>query len=368
MNLTESAYLKGVFETAEKLERARAKLYSISGGSMDSGNVRAARLTTNERIEYFKSPEFRDWVAAEKSHGREVFWLKDVDKTQGAGDIFTFFFKWRADNNKFSPAQLKVLRTFLLSKQTWLSRQVTRTGFGLFGKSGNLTPHDVLRLWKGKEQGGEGINLLDFWFGAYWPSQVGFTKEEKWAQVTEFAASYAPKIYPGVTAENRALTDAGVNVVIVTNGDQELAFAAADTLAIDPRNVVGSRLLYGEDGKATGCNHSYEVTEKYWVNKPQPGKALSFHYWLHTNRGRWGWNTIDERRLVIAGRDGDSASSDGGMMILSQAPAIGNFMVDTPDEPERIQRFYRVAAKYGWTRGQFFTLGQERSVSGRLPE
>ncbi|MBI4534042.1 MAG: hypothetical protein HY711_08835 [Candidatus Melainabacteria bacterium] len=56
------------------------------------------------------------------------------------------------------------------------------------------------------------------------------------------------------------------------------------------------------------------------------------------------------------------------MMIFLPPAAIGNFMVDTPGEPERVERFYAVAAKYGWTRGQFFTLAQSPSQSGRKPE
>ena len=70
---------------------------------------------------------------------------------------------------------------------------------------------------------------------------------------------------------------------------------------------------------------------------------------------------------MIAGRDGDSASADGGLMILGQTAAIGNFMVDTPGEPKRLQKFKAVADKYGWTPGQFFTLKQSASECGNLP-
>jgi hypothetical protein len=359
------------------LERARAKIYEIAGGSIDSHDVRAARLTTAQRIDYFRSPEFRDWVASEKAAGREVFWLKDVDKTQAAGDIFTFFFKWRADNNKFSRAQLKVIRDALLKRRKLLSRAAARAA-GAFSGAGRQRaalaafaaagPHEVLRLWQQKEMGGSGLGLLDFWSEMYWPSQLGLTREEKQAQVAEFIPIYAAKVYPGVPEENRLLEEIGVNVVIVSNGDQELAIAAGSVLGVKPENVVGSHLIYGEDGRATGVNHSYEVFDEDWVTRPQPGKALSFHYWIHTNRSRWGWQGLDDRKIVIAGRDGDSASSDGGMMILLPPAAIGNFMIDTPGEPERLQKFYSVAAKYGWTRGQFFTLIQSPSQSGRFPE
>jgi hypothetical protein len=338
------------------LQAAQAKLYLISGGSIDSHDVRAAKISTEQRIEYFRSEEFRAWVASEKAAGREVFWLKDVDKTQSAGDIFTFFFKWRADNDGFSRDQLRVVRDFVLNHR----RTVRRLA---------LAPHHVLGLWQEKEiNGGDGIGLLDFWSKAYWPSQVGLTREEKLRQVTAFIPHYAAKVYPLVDDENRALEAAGVHVVIVSNGDQELAIAAATTLGVKPENVVGSHLIYGDDGLATGVNHSYEVFEDAWHARPQPGKALSFHYWLHVNRARFGWTGIDERKFTIAGRDGDSASTDGGMMIFLPPAAIGNFMVDTPGEPDRIAKFYSVAAKYGWTRGQYFTLVQDPSPSGRVPE
>ncbi len=364
-----------MLDTKTLLERARAKLYAIAGGSYDSDDVTAARLTTAQRIEYFRSPEFRDWVASEKAAGREVFWLKDVDKTQSAGDIFTFFYKWRADNDKFSAQQLQIIQQFLLQQRNLLSGTAARAINGVFSAIGapvpgfaSLQPHDVVRLWVDKENGGNGIGLLDFWSGAYWPSQVGFTREEKLAQVTEFVPLYAAKVYPGVAEENRTLEEAGVHVVIVSNGDQELAIAGAATLGVKPENVVGSNLIYGPDGHATGVNHSYEVFGDDWQTRPQPGKPLSFHYWLHTNRSRFGWTAITDDKTVIAGRDGDSAGTDGGMMILLKAPAIGNFMINTPGEPDRIKKFYSVAAKYGWTRGQFFTLDQQPSQSGRFPD
>jgi hypothetical protein len=210
---------------------------------------------------------------------------------------------------------------------------------------------------------------MDFWTGAYWPSQIGLSKAEKLRQVQGFAPSYASKIYPGVREENQLLEELGVNVVIVSNGDQELAIACAPYLGVKAENVVGSHLIYGPDGLSTGVNHTYEVMGAEWHARPQPGKALSFHYWLHANRARWGWNRIDERRFVIAGRDGDSASTDGGMMMLMPASAaIGNFMVNTPGEPKRIAQFYTVASKYGWTTGQFITLHQSPSTSGFKPQ
>lgn len=361
-----------------QLKRARQLLYSVTGGSHDSGDVRAARLTTAQRTEFFRSPEFREWVAFEKAHGRQVFWLKDVDKTQGAGDIFTFFFKWRADNDKFSASQLGAIDDYLLKRQGFARSgavRLTRALWLLSSAMGfspqlpafaKLGPYEVLRLWESKEAGGDGIGLLDFWSDVYWPSQRGMTRTEKIAQINAFAPLYADRLYPGVREENLALREAGVEVVIVTNGDQELAIAAAPVIGIDPENVVGSHLKYDGE-KSLGENHSYEVFAEEWAARPQPGKPLSFHYWVHVNRKRWGWSDLDEDQIVIGGRDGDSASSDGGMMIFLPAPAIGNFMVDTPGEPERIQKFHRIVSKYGWGKGRYFTLVQAPSPLGAKP-
>jgi len=353
-------------------------LYSISGGSHDSGDVRAARLTTAQRTDFFRTPEFRDWVAFEKAHGRQVFWLKDVDKTQGAGDIFTFFFKWRADQGKFSPRQLAAIDAYLLKRQGMARSagvRLTRAAWSLPAVLGiapklpadaNLGPYEVLRLWESKEAGGDGIGLLDFWSDVYWPSQSCMSRAEKVAQVNEFAPLYADRVYPGVKEENIALAEAGVEVVIVTNGDQELAIAAAPIMGVKPENVVGSHLIYDGE-KSTGENHSYEVLAEEWAARPQPGKPLSFHYWVHVNRKRWGWNDLDEDQIVIGGRDGDSASSDGGMMIFLPTPAIGNFMVDTPGEPDRLKKFQSVVLKYGWGKGRYFTLAQSPSRLGAKP-
>ncbi len=351
MTLTKELATK--IEALVAMESARNHLYSIAGGSLDSGDVHAASLSTSQRIDFFRSTEFRAWVAKENAAGRQVFWLKDVDKTQAAGDIFTFFFDWRADNGAFTGKQLSVIRKFLLSH-----------GVDVALQDG---PQEVLRLWQQKEEGGEGIEIVDFWTQVYWPSQIGVSRREKEEQVKAFASYYQSRVYPHVPDENRLLEELGVHVVIVSNGDQELAISAGSVLGIKAENVVGSNLLYDENGMSTGVNHSYELFEKFWSDKPQPGKQFSFHFWLHKNRARWGWNRISEQKFVIAGRDGDSASADGGMMILGQTVAMGNFMVDTPNEPARLAKFQKVADKYGWTPGQFFTLKQSPSSCGNMP-
>ena len=352
------------------LSRARAELYRVAGGSYASDRVDASSLTMEQRLAYFGSRPFKQWVAAERACGRQVFWLKDLDKTQAAGDIFTFFFKWRADNGMFSERQNDALKKFLFETKAKHPSAITEAEMArVAGNSATDNARLVVELWKRKEAGGEGISLLDFWAGAYWPSQIGLTRAEKLEQVRQFAPTYAAKIFPGVREDNLALTRAGVNVVIVSNGDQELAQSVTPLLGIEERNAVGSHLIYDEHGVSTGVNHAYEIFDKDWGARPQAGKPLSFHYWLNANKERWDWRGLEEDRIVLAGRDGDSASSDGGMMILMNKPAaIGNFMIDTPGEPQRLERFEALARKYGWTKGQFVRLVPRAPASGAMPD
>ncbi len=351
------------------LARARTALYRMGGGSHGSNSVDATRLTMERRLEYFTSRAFRQWVAAEKACGRQVFWLKDLDKTQAAGDIFTFFFKWRADNGKITAQQNEALKKFLIATKAKDPSAIPDKEFAAVAtNSGTENGHLVIELWKRKEAGGPGIGLLEFWAGAFWPSQIGLTRDEKAEQVRAFAPSYAAKIFPGVREDNLALKRAGVHVVIVSNGDQELAQSVTSLLGIDATNAVGSHLIYDANGISTGVNHAYEVFDSAWERRPQAGKPLSFHYWLNANKERMDWRKLDEDRIVLAGRDGDSASSDGGMMILLNMPAaIGNFMVDTPGEPKRLEKFKALARKYGWTKGQFVTLVPRAPASGAIP-
>jgi hypothetical protein len=312
-------------------------------------------MTTEQRIGYFKTPEFRRWVDAEKAAGHQVFWLKDIDGTQTTGDVFTAFFEWRAKNNKFTDQQLATMDKYLQTHFPDRARQ-----------PGESAAQQVIRLWKDTEHGQAGLNVFDFWKDIYWSTQQGLTPAEKIAEANAFAPSYADRIYQGVTEENKVLADQGVNVVLVSNGDQDLARAIAPVLGVKPENAVGSNLLYDSEGHSTGINHSYEQLDGPWRTKPQAGKALSFHYWLNMNKERWGWTHIDDEKVVLAGRDGDSAASDGGMMMLLKPPAIGNFIIDTPGSPERAQKFYQFADKYGWTPGQFITLSQKPSASELL--
>lgn len=349
------------------LEIAKSKLYGIAGSHPASGSARAARLTTAQRTAYFRSPEFRGWVASEKKAGRRVFWLKDLDKTQARGDIFTFFFKWRADNGKLTEEQNQIMKDYL--KTVSLSDKSLRADLSRASSNdAKANAALVLKLWRSKEEGGDGIGLIDFWREVYWPTQKGLSKKEKLAQVNAFSPHYASRIYPGVKEENLALRRAGVDVVIVSNGDQELAQGIEHLLGIKTRNVVGSHLIYkrkGRDMVSTGVNHAYEIFDKDWHSKPQPGKSLSFHYWLNANKWRWGWSDVELGQVVVAGVDGDSASSDGGMMtLLPPGAALGNFMIDTPQEPDRLKKFQELAEKYGWTKGEFIALEQDPAFPG----
>lgn len=341
----------------------RRKLYELAGGGLDSGHADLARLDSAKLLRVIRSREFGDWVSSEKAQGKRVFWLTDLDKTMAAGDIFTFFFAWRAANGKFTPEQNEVLRAFLKGTGLLTKRELARVE----RDDGSRNAAKVLELWRRKEEGGGGIGLLDFWRKAYWPSQVGMTPAEKSAQVRGFASAYAAKIFPGAREQNEALKEAGVEVVIVSNGDQELAQAVAPLLSIDPRNTVGAALEYGKNGLSTGRMHTYEIYDETWAKKPQPGKPLNFLYWVHNQRARWP--DINRDKIVVAAMFGDSASADGGPMIFMN-PALGFFMVNTPGEPGRLDKFLKFAHKYGGAlgRGSFITVDYAAPASGAMPE
>lgn len=344
-------------EAEALLENARGAFSQIAGGSADSGDASRSRISVQELTKYYRSPEFHGWVAAEKAAGRQVFDLKDIDKSQSAGDSFTFFFKWLADHGKLGAAQNETMKAFLKTVQVndpELNGRLARVDANDAQTNADL----VIRLWRGKSGGGDGIGLLDFWKEVYWPVQKGLTRQDKLEEVEAFKSDYLPEIYPGIPELNQALADAGVEVVAVSNGDEELAKATAPLLGIKRENVVGSNLLYGADGMSIGSDHSYEIFTAPWATQyPQPGKILAFHYWLNENKERWGWPRIDSDKIVFVGAYGDSASADGGMMIFNPFRlAIGNFMVDTPHEPDRIQKFHEMAQRYGWDLGRFVTL------------
>lgn len=346
------------------LQAARQRLYAVAGGSMEFYRPNLSRLNATELTSVIRSQEFHQWVASEKSQGKHVFWLTDMDKTMAAGDIFTFFFAWRAEHGKFTREQNMALRSFLEGTKLLTRKELQQVR----RNNGSRNAARVIELWHRTEEGRkDGISLLDFWTGAYWPSQVGMTKEEKKAQLQAFAPEYASKVFPGVREENLALKEAGVEVVLVSNGDQELAQAVAPLLGIEPRNVVGATLQYDENGQATGKMHTYEMYDSVWSRKPQPGKPLNFLYWLQMNRRRWP--DLNRDKITVAAMVGDSASADGGAMIYLN-PALAFFMVDTPGEPDRLKKFFQFANKYGGAlgRGSFVTLEYPAPLSGPLPE
>lgn len=333
-------------EADRQLTIARDKFYEIANGGLHSNDVKAAQLSSDQLLQFVKGPEFRNWVASEKAAGNEVFWPTDVDKTMSSGDTFTYFFKWREDHHKFSPEQLQIISNAIKH----LDPQAKST-----------TPEDALKLWQSKEKGGQGIGLLDFWNKIYWPSQKGMTMAEKVAETKDFSKTFSDKIYPLVPEINKAIEDAGAHVVILSNGDQEIAKAIAPEFGVKPENVIGATTLVDPHGFLTGAPQNYEMFDKTWSQLPQPGKEMNFHNWLDANKQRFGWNQLDEGRVLLAGYNGDSAAADGGMMVFSKEKGIADFMVDTPGEPSRIAQFYSLANQFGGTKGEFVTLHRQPS-------
>ncbi|MBI4375983.1 MAG: hypothetical protein HY549_05995 [Elusimicrobia bacterium] len=332
---------------AASLEAVRGELAAWTGGH--GAEPGRDRISAKNRVHLFRSGAFKRWVAAERAAGRRVFWLRDLDKTQAAGDISSHFFRWKAERGHFTAAQNRIMRRYLARIKTddpALARRLRRAPRQSPAENARL----VLDLWRHGEKGGKGIKGLDFFTKAFWPTQHGFTRQEKREQAEAFAAYFSRFIYPHVRQENLALARAGVDVVIVSAADQEIISAVAPLLGLKPSNVVGSYLIYGEDGRAKGEQHAYDVSDRKWLERPNPGKALSFHYWLNKNKRRWGWKELDPDKIVIAGADGDSASSDGGLWVYFPRKALGNFMVDTPHEPGRLEKSIKLVTKYGWDR------------------
>ena len=339
------------------LEEAKASLQS----SLEREEAGPA-LSSKARSEYFRSREFTQWVSNERALGKTVLWLTDLDKAMGAGDIFTFFFDWRLDNGGFSAEQGEALSSFLKNtgKLSDVEERLIESG------SPNDAARMVLTLWRrGLEDSATGISLGEFWTEAYWASQAGLSGEEKKSLASEFAPTYKDKIFPGVTEANSALKEAGVRIVMVTNGDEELAKSVAPLLGIEEADVVGTGHIY-EEGRSTGQMHTLEIFEGEWSNRPQPGKALNFRCWL-THRSE-----LNGEDVTVAGFDGDSFGADGGAMLFLQPnPVLGYFMVDTPGSRDagRIEKFREGVLKYGgWQKEKFIRLSYEKPVGCSLPQ
>jgi hypothetical protein len=188
------------------------------------------------------------------------------------------------------------------------------------------------------------------------------TLEEKIRQANAFAPEYADRVFRDVPAENKAEEEAGVEVVCLSNGDEEVAKAIAPYLGIKPENVAGSHLVLDDHGCACNVDHlyqSYEITSAEWMKRPQPGKFYKFHWWLNHNLERFGMAEPDLSKITIIACDGDSASSDGGMNVNFAEVALAHFMVF--DTQSRLEDYFHVARKYGWVKGQFCTLHQSPS-------
>ncbi|MBI4064111.1 MAG: hypothetical protein HY401_07410 [Elusimicrobia bacterium] len=65
---------------AKTLNEARRGLYLLAGGNINSDDVRLARITTDQRIVFFRWRTFGNWVRAEKASGHQFFgskiWIK----------------------------------------------------------------------------------------------------------------------------------------------------------------------------------------------------------------------------------------------------------------------------------------------------
>ena len=124
-------------------------------------------LTSEQRLEYFSSEKFTDWVAFERKLGNRVMWLTDLDKAKAAGDSFVYFFEWRIRNEAFSADQGVQLKRLLAAHAGSDTTHIEE-----------LSPVQAARMvfesWKHAEtRTGSGISFLDFWAKGFWPSQVG---------------------------------------------------------------------------------------------------------------------------------------------------------------------------------------------------
>jgi len=328
---------------AGSLAAARTALFAAAGGDPRSGRAELASLTGEGLLAYVRSAPFRDWVASERAGGRRVFWAMDLDKTMVFADSYPLFFAWRAEHHGFTSEQEERLRAFL-----------GRTGLVPPAELAALDAADAgpsrrtLELWETiVTKQPNGLRYLDFVNEAYWMTQKGLTRAEKDAMMRGFAAEYAALVPPVVIETNRALADAGVDVVLLSTAEDEFLPYAAALVGIDPRNAAqGSALEYGPDGRATGLMDYHDIDDKAkeWSGrKPLPGKYLHFMEWLERSRARWPG--LDRDSMVIAAMNGDSADFDGGFMYFAR-PVLASFIVDTPGEPGRRKKFLDFAERW----------------------
>ena len=315
-------------------------------------------LTSMQRTEFFRSTAFTSWVRAEQEVGRPVLWLTDLDKTKAAGDAFTFVWDYRIRKGLFTEQQNSELTARLARVDS-----LTKVQKGLLQVQSPIENAKLIfDLWQAHEfDGSQGISLDVFWRDLYWPSNIGFSRDERRQFLSEFAPEYAQRVFPGAREEMAALSEAGVIPVVVTHGDVEVAQAVAGYLGVAAENVTGEGGYYSERGIHIGVGDSLVVFDEAWRDKPQSGKLVRFNHWVGKRFG--------EVEYVVAGFDGDSPASDGGAM-LTLRPRLGYFMVDTPGQHDagRLPSFIDFVRKHsGGHSARFYAVSYDASAGGARP-
>jgi hypothetical protein len=337
-----------------QLMLARQKLKDL----VEPGRCGFQTLTSEGRVALFSSPEFTSWVRAEHEVERPVLWLTDLDKTKAAGDAFTFVWEYRIRKGLFTEQQNAELVRELdkLDCLSSIQKGIIKTNTPL--QNAQL----ILDLWRKSEfEDQPGISLDIFWHNLYWPSNIGFSKDERAQFLADFAPEYVQRVFPGAREEMAALAKAGVVPVIVTHGDCEIAQAVAACLGIEPENVTGAQNYYSDRDIHIGVGDCLVITDRAWNDKPQSGKLVRFNAWVRER--------IGEVEYVVAGFDGDSPASDGGAM-LTLRPRLGYFMVDTPGAHDagRLPSFIEFVRNHsGGFGGHFYAVSYDEPQGGPRP-
>lgn len=336
---------------------AKAELFTMARSNTHHANGLPA-LTSADRLKYFQSDTFRRWIQIECKLGNQVVWITDLDKAKASGDSFVYFTDWRARNAAFTTEQVEAFAELLRANAPSLHSRLPH----LLAQSPSKIAHQALKSWARNElKGSEGISLKELFMQGYWSSFKGMTRPEKMKLVQDFAPEYQNKIFPGAREEHLALAAAGVKVIIVTNGDADLARSIAPLMGISPDNVAGVDAYYDGEGRATGEAHILEIEDEEWARRPQPGKPIRFECFLRER--------FPNRQVILAGFDGDSPAADGGGMLFLK-PKLGYFMVDTPGSHDRmrITKFNDFVRRYGQRfESHFVVLGYNEPIDGPIP-
>lgn len=345
------------------LNSARADLWSLVDNNTASHRLDVPSLGVGERTSFFGSDVFKAWVESEHKIGNRVLWVTDLDKAMASGDTFVYFFDWRARHATFTDQQNQIMLEALTRTKVFDTAKL----YSLKSNSPQENAREILQLWSRHERvGAPGIDLATFWREIYWPTLIGLSPKEKAQMVAAFVQEYPPKIFPGVLKANATLRDSGVEVVIVTNGDEDLAKGVAPALGIDPRNVAGVETEYHGE-RATGRGHFLEIFDAEWSRRPQPGKFIRLGCWAERDEQKA--RSIEGKAIVIAGFDGDSPGPDGGAMLFMR-PKLGYFMVDTPGshDQHRIKGFKDFVERYAhWHAERFIALTYPEPQHGPFP-